>query len=394
MSPRSAFYSLLALTTVVAAASADEPKKPAAKLPAVITPTDYLVLPAVGQYGRLPLQRDAVEAQLVTGTWKDPAAGQTVKAPDGKVSMWSAVKAGDDGTLDTQKLRGGYAFTSFDAPAERVMMLEAAGHAMVYVNGEPHAGDPYGAGWLRLPVLVKKGQNTLLFHLGADKLKARLVAAPDNSILIDEQDRTLPTLVRDEKKPGWVWGAVPIINATRDWIDNAKIECQLKNGEARSTPVGPLAPLSVRKVAFEIPTSGDDANAEPHFKIRFMAPEGSRKEAKDNKGDKTLAEAEIVLKRVGPHDIQIRTFRSKIDGSVQPYALRLAAETPAAAAPQPADSEKAAPGEAPGLIVTLHGAGTSCGDHIAQCARQAVGTYSGPAGSPPLWIRLGRVVSR
>jgi hypothetical protein len=117
-------------------------------------------------------------------------------------------------------------------------------------------------------VLVKKGKNTLLFHLGADKLQARLAAAPEKAVFIDDKDRTLPTLVRGEKKPDWVWAAVPIINATRDWIDDAKIDCVPKDGEPRPTPITPLPPLSVRKVAFQVPTGGDESNNEPHFQIR------------------------------------------------------------------------------------------------------------------------------
>src|SRR5689334_3884221 len=123
-----------AFALATAVAIADEAKPPVAEPPATIVPTEYLVLPAVGQYGRLPLHRDAIEAYLVTGTWKEPTPGATLKTTDGKLSMWNAVKAGDDGTLDTQKIRGGYAYTTFDSPNERVMLLEAAGHAMVYVN--------------------------------------------------------------------------------------------------------------------------------------------------------------------------------------------------------------------------------------------------------------------
>src|SRR4029078_7092988 len=122
---------------------ADEPKKAAPELPASIVPTDYLVLPVAGQYGRLPLQRDAVEAQIVAGNWKPPAAGPSVKAPGGKMCVWSAVKAAEDGTLDTQKIRGGYAYATFDSPAERVMILEAGGHALVFVNGQPPPGRPH-----------------------------------------------------------------------------------------------------------------------------------------------------------------------------------------------------------------------------------------------------------
>src|SRR3954466_16174151 len=74
------FFFALAFAT---AATAEEPKTPSAVTPASIVPTEYLVIPAVGQYGRLPLQRDGVEAQLVTGTWKEPTAGTTLKSADG-----------------------------------------------------------------------------------------------------------------------------------------------------------------------------------------------------------------------------------------------------------------------------------------------------------------------
>ncbi len=196
-----------AVVLATVAAIADEPKKtaadppaaepPAAEPAATIVPTEYLVLPAVGQYGRLPLQRDAIEAQLVTGTWKEPTSGATLKTADGKLSMWNSVKAGDDGTLDIQKIRGGYAFATVDSPTERVMLLEAAGHAMVYVNGEPHTGDPYNVGWLHLPVLVKAGKNTLLFHLSGDKLKARLTK-PRADVYFTDEDRIMPTAVEGE----------------------------------------------------------------------------------------------------------------------------------------------------------------------------------------------------
>src|SRR3954471_11366898 len=242
---------LTVLAFAVASAIADDAKKPPqppANLPAgppsVIIPTDYLALPAVGQYGRLPLHRDALEVQIVDGTWKPPTAGQTVKSPDGKMSMWSAVKAAADGSLDTPKLRGGYAFASFDSPADRIMLLEASGDAMVYVNGEPRAGDTYSLGWLRLPVVVKKGQNTLLFQLGADKLKARLVTAPEKAVFFNDNNRTLPTLVRQEIVTSPIWAAIPITNASRDWIEGATIECATSMREPKATPVAPIPPLS------------------------------------------------------------------------------------------------------------------------------------------------------
>ena len=376
---RTAVY-FFAVALASAAAIADEPTKtvegpPVAEPAATIVPTEYLVLPAVGQYGRLPLQRDAIEAELVTGTWKEPTPGATLKTADGKLSMWNAVKAKDDGTLDTQKIRGGYAFVTFDSPAERIMLLEAAGHAMVYVNGEPHTGDPYSVGWLRLPVFIHKGKNTLLFHLGADMFKARLAAPPEKPVFIDTKDHTLPTLITEETNPGWVWAAVPVTNATRDWIHNAKIECGLNGGEARPTPIAPLAPLSVRKIGFQVPTAGDDSNKQPSFHIRLIGAAGTDANERKNEADKpySLAETDITLKRVSPHDVHIRTFRSNIDGSVQPYAVH----------PASADAEPKPTKSTPSLIITLHAAGMSCDEHIAQFKEKPWAHILAPQGRRP-----------
>jgi dienelactone hydrolase len=354
-------------------AFAGEPKPAGTELPASIVPTEYLVLPAVGQYGRLPLQRDSVEAQLVDGTWKAPAPGATLKTADGKLSMWNAVKAGNDGTLDTQKIRGGYAFATFDSPEERIMLLEASGNAMVYVNDEPHTGDPYNVNWLQLPVLTKKGTNTLLFHLGGEKLKVRLAApSKDKPVFINDHDHTLPTIVTGEAKPGWAWAAVPIVNATRDWINDAKIECGLKDSEARPTPTAPIPPLSVRKVAFQIPTSGAESKKQLTYHVRLLGALASDAKPPKDAKQKPLAEADIKMNCVGPNDVHIRTFRSNIDDSVQSYAVR-----------PPAPAAQAAKKAPIGLIVSLHGAGMSCDQHITQISAKRWAYVLAPQGRRP-----------
>ena len=60
---------------------------------------------------------------------------------------------------------------------DRVMILEASGHSLVYANGEPRAGDPYSHGYVHLPVKLRKGDNEFLFSVGRGTLKARLVDA-------------------------------------------------------------------------------------------------------------------------------------------------------------------------------------------------------------------------
>ena len=126
------------------------------------------------QARRSSVQVDPIAAQIVAGTWVMPRSGDSVKLPGGQAKKWEPVKAGADGWFSGAALRGGYVASSFSAAEASVMMLEASGHAMVYVDGEPRAGDLYSTGYVQLPVRVRKGQNSLLFQVGRGRLKARL----------------------------------------------------------------------------------------------------------------------------------------------------------------------------------------------------------------------------
>jgi predicted esterase len=358
----------------------------AAQEAAAIVPREYVALPAVGQYGRLPLHRDAVEAQLVAGAWEMPADGAAIESLDGNAERWQALEASGEGQLEAPTLRGGWAATTFSSPDERVMMLEATGHATVYVNGKPRAGDPYGLGWLRVPVLMRAGKNTLLFHLAGETLTARLVA-PEGGALISEADHTLPTLVEGEK--GDVWGAAPIVNATTEWLDGAVLECGTHGTEPRRTPVAPLAPLSVRKVPFAIPAGSDDDSPTVRYALRLLRAGDAAAENGQRESALALDEVELVLNRVGPAEIQVRTFVSEIDGSVQPYAVRPTAVRPMGDAGSSGEADKK-----PAIIVALHAAGVSCEEHVARFAAKPWAHVVAPQGRRPFgfdWQTWGRI---
>jgi hypothetical protein len=248
----------------------------------------------------------------------------------------------------------------------------------VYVNGELRLGDPYELGWLRLPVLVVKGENTLLFHLAGDRLTARLTMPP-HAVYFMEEDRTLPTIVRGEEQV--VWGAVPVVNASREWLRDLQIECRHEKGDSGdmlTTPAPSIAPLSVQKLAFRIPPASDEAGDHIHYTVRLM-------HAATNAAP--LATANLELKQVGPNDVQLRTFRSRIDGSVQPYAVRPARSAARA-------GESSLPSSLPGMIVTLHDAGVDCAEQIAKYEAQDWAHVVAPQGRRPFgfdWEDWGRI---
>jgi len=140
---------------------------------------------------------DALAAQLVAGTWSRPAANTSLKLPDGQTRKWEIIKADQGGGFSGRALAGGYVYVAVPSEREQVMILEATGHSSVFVNGEPHAGDPYGHGYLHLPVLLKRGTNDFLFHVGRGSLKAKLTP-PKAEAYLDFSDTTLPDLIVGE----------------------------------------------------------------------------------------------------------------------------------------------------------------------------------------------------
>src|SRR5579885_2024799 len=165
-----ALSSLVNLPTLSPAQAADAPQD--------ITFGEALILAPPARAMRVAFPIDPVAAQIADGTWAPPKAGDTVPRPDGRKRAWQKLAPGKDGSYQDRALNGGYAFFSLDSPADRVMVLEASGHGMVWVNGEPRAGDPYSYGYVHVPVQLKKGANLFLFTVARGELKAKLPNPP------------------------------------------------------------------------------------------------------------------------------------------------------------------------------------------------------------------------
>jgi len=266
---------------------------------------------------------------VAAGTWQPPKAGNTGPRPDGRSRTWEKLAPGKDGSYQNPALNGGYAFFSVLSPQDRVMVLQASGHGMVWVNGEPRAGDPYSYGYVQVPVELKQGPNQFLFTVARGALTAKLTAPPA-ALFFNTADITVPELIASQQYDGWA--AVPVINATQTWQTDLSVTTTLPGGQPQRTSLPALPPLSVSKTPFRIvgtPISTNDA----------VSVQLELKSAADQKT--TIAKTEIHLRVVKPEQTRKVTFRSKIDGSVQYYAL------------VPATPGK----QTPGLTLTLHGAG-------------------------------------
>jgi poly(3-hydroxybutyrate) depolymerase len=323
------------LLAVVAALSGHSGAAAAAPTtdPGPITLREVLVLERPGVSKRSALHTDAVEAAIVAGTWSAPRAGDTVALPDGSELAWRALTTADDGWVRDQALRGGYAVWTVESDTERIAILNARGHSLVYVNGVPRGGDPYGFGFVHLPIELKAGTNELLFRGGRGRLWAE-ISPPRAPVMIAGGDRTLPDLIIGED---WgILGAAVIINATRQRLDGLTLAAGGDGLPTRETPVPSIPPLTVRKVPFWCGGAVPPDAAQRDLRLRLTGPATGP--------PRVLDEAAVQLRVRRPHEGHKRTFISAIDGSVQYYAV-----TPMRGA--------AKPGARPALFLTLHGAG-------------------------------------
>jgi dienelactone hydrolase len=322
---------------------------------ASVTFSDCLVVGPVGRAARAPLHRDPIEAQIVAGTWSAPRAGDVVTGATGPSRSWTALKAAPDGGFSASALEGGYAFMSVAEETPRVMLLDAAGHSMVYVNGEPRTGDPYETRWARLPVLLRAGTNELLFQVARGRLRARLVA-PGAPALLETRDATLPDLIVGESIP--TWGAVVVSNATDHPLSHLTLHAAGGPLRPAATELPPIPPLSLQKVAFRLVASTGAAPGSAEISLALSQAGNSR----------PIDTEKLRLRVRRPEQTQKRTFISEIDGSVQYYAVNPASWRSGSglrgthgreplSLRAPGAEPRAAAEPPPALFLSLHGAG-------------------------------------
>jgi len=329
---------------------------------------DFLVLGRVSRGGRSAVHVDALEARIVAGRWTAPRAGDTLTLPDGSIRTWERVTAGAEGGLAYPGLAGGYAYAAVEADAPRAMLLEATGHSMVYVNGEPRMGDPYQAGYVRLPILLRAGRNEFLFQCGRGSLKAQLTVPP-SAVVLDGRDATLPDLIVGE--PVQTWGAMVVLNATPQEQAHLSLAASYGDGPAVLTPLPRIPPYSVRKVGFRLAGPAPEGPGDCPLQLDLKGPDGP------------LDAVSLNLRVRQASQTYKQTFLSDIDGSVQYYAVN----PPPSALPP-------GQGPAPALFLTLHGAAVEAIGQADAYASKPWGYLVAPTNRRPYgfdWEDWGRL---
>ncbi len=301
---------------------------------------EMLVLESLASGGRSLFQTDPLEAARVRGDLAPPVAGAEVRAPDGRRARWERIAVGADGTFAAHPaFRGGWGYLRVDSPKAQVRLLRASGPARLYWNGEPRVGDGYGSLPVLLPLRLRAGENHLWLRFGRGVPRLAW-ADPPAPLFLTDHDATLPD-VRPEMlaggdapggEPAPCWIGVLAVNASGEHPDALHLVSEVEGADPvthEGLPAPP--PHGVHKVALRLRLPARAAG--PTLRVTVRGPGAA-------------PPLVLTLSVASPGATHRRTFRSRVDGSVQSYAVTPAQPGPGAT-------------ELPGLVLSLHGAGVA-----------------------------------
>lgn len=294
----------------------------------MLTMHQGLALQLLRGYSETIIAPNPVEANLALGNWNVPKEGKSVTFANGERHKWSAIIADSAGWFEDSVLSGCYLYFSVEIKKKTVMILEAMGNEMVYINGVPRSGNPYGLkdNWepwepnfqfSLLPVKLEKGKNEFLFRCQRGRFKAKLYT-PAKPVMLNPKDITIPDLIVGERTGGW--GSIVIINASDKILKNLIIIETDRQIIALPQSVPIIQPMSIRKVNFCLMPQPN----QPKSSIRLNISLG---EASSKLKYKLFDTVTIPLRIVDISDNRKETFFSKIDGSVQYYGINPATDT-------------------------------------------------------------------
>ncbi len=298
-----------------------------------------VAIDGVSSWGRRSINVDAVAAAIVAGDLADGAReGDTLDVPAAlsrdaqpAARAWRTVDAGEGGEF--RGLRpGSYVLAEVESDGPRVVILHARGHSMVYVNGVPRIGDPYSSGNVRIPIALRPGRNVLVFAASGRGAFHAALEVPRAPVMLLTDDVVAPDAVRGD--PGSMSVEVGLLNTT---AQPRRARLEVVEPVAAASREVTIAPLTRRRARVELPAFDPGAGDTLRLKLRVREADG----AADN------ADSGEVSLRVAPAGGARRVaFTSEIDGSLQYYAVVPARR-----------GEPEVPTAAPGLLLSLHGAG-------------------------------------
>lgn len=291
---------------------------------------ECLVIELAQVYRRSPVLIDPVEGAILENRWEHPTEGSEIRLFGDEKRRWTRVEADEEGWVRDPALRNGYAACRIVSDFDQIVLLSATGCTWAVVNGDPRVGDKYGMRYGWIPVSLKKGNNHLILRCLRGRLRVRF-DHPRAVVMIDTRDMTLPDNIVGERAD--VWGSVLIVNAGDKALDGGVLVCGGGILDTTRTRIPHIPPLAVRKAGFLL--RGPELENSGASRVRL------RLERSCTSGSAVLDTASCIVRHRKSPDVHRRTFISRIDGSVQTYAVNPARK----------------PGPSAALVLSVHGAG-------------------------------------
>lgn len=271
----------------------------------------FVYSPGPGARGRTPVVQDEVASRI---------AEQGFEGLESAFE-WREGSVGEDGWVSGVPGRA-WRLVKIESPADQAAMLEIAGVSDLWVNGQPRAGNVYGASMGKLPISLKKGTNWVLSRGARGRLRFALSEAPEKPFIQPED-----AMLSDYTFSRGAWRSGPIglvvVNPTGSALRGV-LDC---GGGEWPVQVEPFA-------SAKMPCQPPEFSKPPmRGGFDFAA------KLKDSLGNE-LHSLSLRQRTAAFNEVHRRTFISDIDGSAQYFAVN------------PSPSPK--PGQA--LILSLHGA--------------------------------------
>lgn len=284
--------------------------------------TQGLAVASGSRYGREAIYTDLLAWKMYNGTLAKPAANATFTITDkGEQITWRAITADSSGRFrvfgrnfqrSTNPFlnpgsadRGSdYLYLTYNSTKAQPALLNIMGNSAVYVNGAPHMGDPYSAGYMYVPVLLKKGLNEFYVR-GANVLPQLILNVKPVQLLTN--DLTLPIVVFNQQNKK-LKAALVVANTSAVAVKNLQIKTVIAGKEV-VVAIGTIPASSTRKVIIEFDASGISAKGKYDCNVTLL------------QNGKAVDEKLISIEAVENGSHYSSTFISAIDGSLQYYAV-------------------------------------------------------------------------
>ena len=238
---------------------------------------------------------------------------QTIESDNGEVEieyenvLWDSIQ---DYYGAAGVLCGTYACGEFTNDSTRRALVIAQDVSSFILNGVDFPGDPYGDGFLQVPVVLKKGKNRVIVKLsgfGDHEFTFKLIPVPDPLMLITK-DITTPDFLRGE--PACAWAGIPIVNTTNQRLFDIQLKIEGVNIKTGIQTVANIMPFSAVKIPLDIESEAKIETEEDSILITITAS-----------FDTFSTQEDFWIKVKNRDEAYVKTFISRIDNSCQYYAI-------------------------------------------------------------------------